>query len=78
MLEGATKDTYTEKTALIIFKKNVGAWKKFFQRLKNFFHALKNFFHALKKVFQSMEKNFQGMAIILKILTERKSAFSLR
>ena len=71
MLEGATKDTYTEKTALIIFKKNMGAWKKIFKRLKNFFHALKKFF-------QGMEKNFQGVAIILKILTGRQSAFSLR
>ena len=71
MLEGATRDTYTEKTVFNIFKKNAGAWKKFFQRLKNFFHALKKFF-------QGMKKNFQGMAIILKIMTERQSAFSLR
>ena len=71
MLEGVTRDTYTEKTALNIFKKNAGAWKKIFKRLKNFFHALKKFF-------KGMEKKFQGVAIILKILTGRKSAFSLR
>ena len=52
MLEGATRDTYTEKTVFNIFKKNAGAWKKFFKRLKNFFHAL-------KKIFQSMEKIFK-------------------
>ena len=51
-----------------IFKKNTRAWKKFFQRLKKFFQRLKKFFHAL-------EKNFQALAIFLKIMACRWSAF---
>ncbi|MCI7316402.1 MAG: hypothetical protein MR516_09190, partial [Bacteroidales bacterium] len=50
-------------------KKNLRAWKNFFQRLKIFFQRL-------KKVFQGMKKNFQGKAIILKILQGRWCALA--